>query len=254
MKNTTTTTTRPAAPEIKTTKTAAEITANINRIISEYEAARAEAKKARAPYDLHLTTNHTGKMHNIWSLSTSCLINTRCQKYRNISGSICEKCFAHAMNARYSTAFRNAFIDNYMILTREIIPAEYLPLIPVLYFRFESFGDLQNEIQFINYLNICKKNPRVNFAIWTKNPDIIKRVFNKGYEKPENLNIILSSLYINKPANLNKYDFVDKIFTVYDKTTAREKNIEINCGARSCFTCLKCYTKNNTRVINELLK
>ena len=82
----------------------------------------------------------------------------------------------------------------------------------------------------------------------------MRDVFNLGYKKPENLNIIISSLFINKQLNISNYNFADKVFTVYDKKTATDRNININCGARDCSTCLKCYTKNDIKVINELLK
>jgi hypothetical protein len=203
---------------------------------------------------LHLTLNHTGKMYGIQSLSTACTLNSRCAKYSKINGAICQKCFAAAMFKRYGAGFNNAFENNYKLLTREIIPAEDLPIITGAYFRFEAFGDLENEIQFVNYLNICEKNPLVNFAIWTKNPDIMQAVFNQGYKKPENLNIIISSLFINKQRSAAGYNFVDKIFTVYDKKTAAARDININCGARSCLGCLKCYTKNDITIINELVK
>ena len=205
-------------------------------------------------YKLHLTLSHTGKMKMLQSLSTACICNTNCQKYASVNGSICQHCFAHNMFKRYGTGFKNTFVNNYNVLTTEIIPAEYLPIIFNLYFRFEAFGDLQNDIQFINYLNICRKNPRVNFALWTKNPHIIKKVFNAGYKKPKNLNILVSSLFINKSIDINKYDFVDKVFTVYDKKYIKQNDITINCGAKSCAKCLLCYTKNNVQYINEKLK
>ena len=209
---------------------------------------------ATVDYSLKLTLNHTGKMSGLQSLSTACTLNTRCQKYSKINGAICQKCYAQNMFKRYGENFNNAFEHNYRVLTKSIIPVEYLPKINSLYFRFEAFGDLQNTKQFINYLNICNHNPRTNFAIWTKNPDIIQKVFNSGYEKPENLNILVSSLFINQPANFSKYNFIDKIFTVYSKDYIKSNNININCGARDCAGCLKCYTKNSITVINEMLK
>ena len=142
---------------------------------------------------------------------------------------------------------------NQEILTGSVLPEEKLPVINVLYFRFEAFGDLNNATQVINYFNICRKNPGVKFALWTKNPDYIAAAIKAGHEKPENLNIILSSLFINKERK-TKYDFVDKIFTVYDAEYITANNIDINCGARNCFTCGLCYNKNDVRIINEKLK
>jgi len=201
---------------------------------------------------LHFTTKHNGKMEGMASISTSVTTNERCAKNASIKGSICEKCFA-AKQMKVFPSMEKPMIRNQEILTGSILPEENLPVINVLYFRFEAFGDLNNATQVINYFNICKKNPNVRFALWTKNPDYIAQAIKAGHEKPENLNIILSSLFINVERK-TKYDFVDKIFTVYDKPYIEENNVEINCGAKNCFTCGLCYNKNNVRIINEQLK
>lgn len=201
---------------------------------------------------LHFTTSHTGKMSGMASISTAVICNERCRKNAQIEGSICSKCFAAAMAQRFP-GMMNPLVQNQQILTSSILPVELLPVINVLYFRFEAFGDLNNEIQVINYFNICRKNPGVKFALWTKNPDYIAAAIKDGHEKPENLNIILSSLFINKESK-QRYDFVDKIFTVYDAEYITANNIDINCGARNCFTCGLCYNKNDVRIINEKLK
>ena len=50
------------------------------------------------------------------------------------------------------------------------------------------------------------------------------------------------------------YDFIDKIFTVYDKNYINARDVNINCGAKSCLTCHKCYVRSKTKYINEKLK
>ena len=201
---------------------------------------------------LHFTTNHNGKMAGMASISTSVTCNERCRKNAQIPGSICAKCFA-AQQMKVFPGMEAPMKRNQEILTGSVLPEEKLPVINVLYFRFEAFGDLNNATQVINYFNICRKNPGVKFALWTKNPDYIAAAIKAGHEKPENLNIILSSLFINKERK-TKYDFVDKIFTVYDAEYITANNIDINCGARNCFTCGLCYNKNDVRIINEKLK
>lgn len=201
---------------------------------------------------LHFTVNHSGKMEGMVSISTSVTTNERCAKNAKIKGSVCEKCFA-ARQMAYQKNMVPPMVENQRILTSEILPLEKLPIINNIYFRFEAFGDLNNDIQVINYFNMCYKNPRVKFALWTKNPDFIAEAIAKGYEKPENLNIVLSSLFLNKERT-NRYDFVDKVFTVYEKSYIAENDVEINCGARNCFSCGLCYEKNGVSVINEVLK
>ena len=201
---------------------------------------------------LHFTTKHSGKMAGMVSISTSVTTNERCQKNAQIEGSICQKCFAAKQMKMYKN-MEKPMVENQRILTSSILDFDILPYINNLYFRFESFGDLNNEIQVINYFNICKKNPNVKFALWTKNPDFIAKALEMGHTKPENLNIILSSLFINKERK-NIFPFVDKVFTVYDTDFIDEFNININCGARNCFSCGLCYEKNDVNIINEKLK
>lgn len=198
------------------------------------------------------TIKHGGKMIGMHSVSTSTNTNERCRANAKIKGSICEKCFAETQTKRFPS-MNGPLEENQRILTGEILPAEKLPLINALYFRFESFGDLNNAIQVINYFNICYKNPRVNFALWTKNPDFIAEAIAAGYEKPDNLNIVLSSLFVNVERK-NIFPFVDKVFTVYDKKYIQENGVNINCGERKCLDCRLCYEKNGVEAINETLK
>jgi len=202
---------------------------------------------------LHLTTNHTGKMSGMYSLSTCCACNKYCEKYAKDPSKVCSKCYAGTMMKMYK-ALNKALKRNTEILTTEIIDKDKLPLINALYFRFEAFGDLNNDIQVINYFNICNKNKSVHFALWTKNPFIIQKVLDAGYKKPQNLQIILSSHYLNVVADKSKWDFVDKVFTVYTPDFIADNNIEINCGAKSCLKCHKCYKSNGYEYINEKLK
>ena len=201
---------------------------------------------------LHFTVNHSGKMSGMASISTSVTTNERCKKNAQIKGSICEKCFA-AKQMKVFPTMEKPMVENQRILTSEILPAEMLPTINNIYFRFEAFGDLNNATQVKNYFNICYKNPRVKFALWTKNTDYIAQAIDEGYAKPDNLNIVLSSLFVNVERK-NPVPFVDKVFTVYDPAHIEAENIEINCGARNCFDCGLCYEKNGVAVINEKLK
>ena len=86
-----------------------------------------------------------------------------------------------------------------------------------------------------------------------------------GYRKPKNLIVIYSVSLLNHQININKItsnprlQFIDKVFTVYTLEYLQENNINIdkfiNCGARKCIDCMKCYNKRNKTVfINEMLK
>ena len=204
---------------------------------------------------LHYTTAHTGKMQGLQSLSTSVSANPICKKRAQDKSSICSKCFAAAMMKRYN-ALDQRLSDNLNILSSSVLPSEVLPLIPVKYFRFEAFGDLASVNQVINYFNIAKKNPETRCALWTKNPQFIAKAIELGHAKPSNLQIVLSSPQLNKPLKDVRFSFVDKVFTVYDKQHAAD--VDINCGARSCLGCGRCYRPNPEGVkvqqVRELLK
>lgn len=194
-------------------------------------------------------------MSGLQSLSTSVTTNPHCIARRAKGDSICAKCFAAAMMQRYK-ALDACTIENGRILSAGLIPDSQLPIIPVRYFRFEATGDLSSMIQAANYIRIAAKNPDTLCALWTKNPQYIQQAINAGFVIPANLQIVLSSPLINKPIKSTRFDFVNKIFTVYDKTAAKGANI--NCGARSCLACGRCYRPNpdgaKLQYINEVLK
>ena len=210
-------------------------------------------QNSRQNNGLNITIQHQGKMVGMYSLSTSCRCNVRCARNAKIKGSICEKCFAMRQLNNYKSMC-DPLEQNYNILTTEIIDWDDLPIINALYFRIESFGDVANVTQCINYMHLIQKNPNTFFAWWSKNMDIINEMFETtGYEKPANVNFIQSSLMVNKAVR-PMYWFVDKVFTVFDADTIRERGIIINCGARSCLLCHLCYEKNDIVYVNEQIK
>lgn len=188
----------------------------------------------------------SGKLKGFLSLSTSPALNERCQKKAKCGKLICHFCYAISL-VKMRSGLGKKLVRNTEMLTREIYPVEAWPLVNALYFRFEAFGDLNNTIQFNNYVNFAKRNPKTTFALWTKNPDIIALAIRFGTVIPDNMIIIYSSPLLNHEAQHIKkaYPFIDKVFTVYDKKTIKEKGIEINCGGRHCLSCLKCYEKHN---------
>lgn len=217
-------------------------------------------KQFKALTGIKITDRHTGKMQGMFSLSTACTRNKYCIQRAADPATICSACFAGRMfdNPFYAATLA-AMEGNTDILTRSIIPIDAWPVLNIRVFRLESFGDLNNEIQFQNYVNFCKRNPGTTFALWTKNPGIIERAIKDGTKKPRNLMIVYSSPFINKPVNMDRYrkqfPFIDKFFTVYsDEKTAATAGAAINCGARNCLECCRCYSKRTGPAVNELLK
>jgi hypothetical protein len=154
-------------------------------------------------------------------------------------------------------ALKEKLEENAEILTTRHLETRELPFTNAMVFRFESFGDLYNDIHLENYIAICNHNPQTRFGLWTKNIWILDSVFNtKGIKKPDNLSIVVSSPLLNKQMELDneKYWFADHIFTVYDKKEIKEKNIDINCGSKNCLGCQLCYHKDTERYIREKRK
>lgn len=203
---------------------------------------------------VHYTLDHQGKMSGMQSLSTSCTNNLFCITRAKNNDLVCSHCYAQRQMKIYKN-LEKCLRRNTEILTTHVLEKDEIPFINAAFFRFESFGDLNNEIQVENYFNIAKKNKHTKFALWTKNPWIIEKVINNGGKKPSNLQIVYSSPVINMCDDKQTvYPFIDKIFTAYSKEYIKENNIDINCGAKSCLACHRCYVKSKEKFINEKLK
>lgn len=201
---------------------------------------------------LHIT-HHKGKMTGINSISTSCMLNPYCQERQKHTTLVCYKCYAKKY-LRLRPNLREKMAHNTELLTEKLLNDRQIPIINDLYFRLESFGDLINETQAINYLRICELHPKTTFALWTKNLRILENVFTE-FKKPENLIINYSSPELNKQTPVDDLpEWVDHVFTVYDKKFAEDNNVPINCGAIHCLSCLKCYEHGGDKYINEILK
>ena len=203
-------------------------------------------RKSKSP--IHVSDNMSGKMDGIPSISTSCLCNPICLARQKNGNSICSKCFAVGTIKQY-TALGKALESNFHLLNDSILDLDLLPRFKstVEIVRIESFGDVASVTQAINYANICKVNPHVTFAWWSKNMEICKKAFDI-VGKPHNVIMVESAPIMDteiKPSN----EYVDKTFTVYT-----DENPQINCGKRSCMTCRRCYRKDTERSVKELLK
>lgn len=205
----------------------------------------------------HFTTEHSGKMAGMVSVSSSPMVNPRCAARAKNPRTICAHCFARRMIEFYST-MGAALAYNSGLLSTVDIPADLMPVINALYFRIEAFGDTMNARHAENYLRLIECNPLVSFAWWTKNPDFTAAALVAHGNRPDNVNFIVSSPFLNKAATVARYPWVDEVFTVYDDDTARAHCVDINCGARHCLTCLRCYRHRThggaVDMVNESLK
>lgn len=225
-------------------------------------AERYETMTPREKLDYGICRDHRDKMRDMLSLSTSVRENKFCQARAANPNSICAHCYAETNCKMHPDLARKLKRNTDFLCGYELKP-EDIPVINAAYFRLESFGDLNagkgGEIQFKNYLKICERNPWVHFAIWTKNPMVMRKVFAKGIRKPENLVIVYSSPKLNSAVSMRQmkaaYPFIDKIFTVYDSNTIKKRKVHINCGGNYCMGCLRCYHRDNGEdIINEKKK
>ena len=233
---------------------------------------------------LHFTTNHTGKMSGMISLSATCKCGSICparietayksagcafgdktglksllksDPYRQ-DISICGFCFSDLQQDKFSSMVA-PLSKNFEILNNGIINPDWMPVINALYFRGESFGDFASVAAVVNFFNLTRKNTTVKFTAWTKNPGYFLKAVSAGHKKPRNFKLVLSSQFINKQVEiLPAYEsIIDAVFTVYTPEYAEKNAIAINCGARSCLNCLRCYKgfgRCGAKIVNELLK
>lgn len=205
---------------------------------------------------VHVSDSMTGKMENVVSISTSCLCNPICRARVAEGKSICAHCFADAIlqgAKRRRKALVDAMESNFHLLTESVLPLDLLPVFPnISILRIESFGDVANVTQAINYANIARVNPSVTVAWWSKNLNFLRQAFDAIGGKPANVIVIQSSFFVNTPAERDPV--ADKVFTVYDPEFAAAHDIDINCGARSCATCRRCYSHDTGADVREMLK
>ena len=205
---------------------------------------------------LSVSQGLTGKMTGMPAITTSMLCNAHCQKLSNIIGTVCEKCYTMKY-LKSRPAVEKCYAENTDLLTSSIIPIKQLPFINAAMCRLETFGDIVNTTHLQNHVNLIKKNNHCMFSLFTKNYTVVFDYF-KTHKQPKNLSIVISSLIINKPFELEFLpDYLTnvKIFTVYSKPFAKGNNVAINCGKNRCVDCRRCYTKNKNPIyVSEILK
>ena len=205
-------------------------------------------------------SEHAGKMTGIRSISTSTLLNPRCRRLAAIKGSICSHCYADTL-CRMRKNLAAALERNTHLLTEHKLSAAEIPVLDDEIFRFEAFGDLNNEQQLENYVTIVRNNPRTRFALYTKAYELVASYF-KEHPMPRNMNLIVSSLKLNQPVPLDKWFKMEhfpkgqiKSFTVYTKDYIdAHPELKINCGSRSCNKCRMCYNATTETAVKEILK
>lgn len=195
-----------------------------------------------------ITNQMEGKMKGMNSLNTSAECNPFCQKMRETQGMICRSCYSKSTERRYKNA-RAAFENNYNVLSTHLLTDKEVPRVNSVIFRFQAHGDLANRTHYKNLVKIAETNPDTTFALWTKRLSVVRQ---GGIIKRDNIIYVYSTPKLDEASPKLPEGF-DKVFSVYSRQYAKDKNVQINC-AKLCFTCQLCYAKNDTHIVNELIK
>jgi len=193
----------------------------------------------------------TGKLEGFSAISTNTSTNEYCQKQntKNDPDNICVHCYSWTMLKTYRKNMAPALERNSKLLASKALHPDALPVINSAFFRFNAHGELINEFNLINYVNIAIKNPHCNFTLWTKRYDIVYKYF-KNNPKPKNFILVYSNPKINhifsKPPK-----FFDKTFNNVHEDLHQEKQ---NCTGQKCKDCLLCYKLDTTDTIVEKVK
>ena len=206
-------------------------------------------------------SNHTAeKMRGMRSLSTYKKTSNICM-FLSQHDCICKKCYAERSIKLYEAALLPLLIYNTLLLKYIDICADQIPYINDRYFRFEAFSDLQSAKHLNNLFKVCKKNKNTLFTLWTKAGYTLNNMMTaENLQRiPNNLNIIVSEVYINKKTDQNylenlqtvlypqqsinkSYKNYLKCFVVYDDENKRNASNMFLCKNK-CIDCLKCYKK-----------
>jgi hypothetical protein len=199
-------------------------------------------------FRLHMTMG-SAKMENIPSFNTPASSNSFCIKMNGSADKtvVCTRCYSINTEKRYPTLV-NALERNADLYKRILLNTE-LPRLNFAIARFDSFGEVHNEIHVLNYFNLARKNPETTFGFWTKRKDLIKAVLSM-ISKPANVILIHSSTKMNKIDKLPAG--YDKVFTAHKKSDL-SANVTINCSQK-CNDCRLCYSHNDIVYINEIAK
>ena len=196
----------------------------------------------------------SGKMEGVRAMSSYAGMNPSCKGLMRNPETVCAHCYAYKqVESGLYPQQRTCLERNGKALSKSLL--EVVPNLSRLQvFRFESHGDVINETHARNFIRISRYNPATHFAAFTKRPDVWKQALILEGDKPDNLNIVLSSPLINVPLDFKEaYPFVDVIFTVYEKGYEMpEGTYKCRCGKRSCDMCRFCYTQSGK--VGEVLR
>lgn len=189
--------------------------------------------------ELHITKHVKGKLKGIASINTSPLENIFCRAMATVEGTVCSKCYARRLSS-FRKSMEIEFKGNSLLLMQDSVDFALPIFANVKYVRFHSYGELINEIHLKHFYAICKVNPIVKFALWTKRVEL---VWSLQEPVPPNLSLVYSTSDLNPPLPIIPEGF-HHCYSVY---TVGEP-----CGD-DCLKCLKCWDTSQKTHIKQLL-
>ena len=101
---------------------------------------------------VHVTVGN-GKMNNIPSISVSSLTNDFCQLMSKVKGSVCGVCYSNRLS-QFRKNLEVKLLHNSALLSEKLLTDRELPTFNNRYVRFNSFGELINDIHMENLIAI----------------------------------------------------------------------------------------------------
>jgi hypothetical protein len=214
-------------------------------------------------------TVHKKGLKMQYFLSLNVLPGSFCDKMHCNKKSICNQCYGYYMINRYGR-LKKALQFNSDILSARILTQSEIENIAqyiinkkdISGLRFNSIGELINDLHMINLQNITyeirKKDKCIPITLWTKRKDLLFSVIDKPF-----YNVIESNKFLNSFIDPARDKRISHTFNVYDDKVIMDKAIKkasknglnpIVCTGL-CSDCLICYgpTKKHY-IIFELTK
>lgn len=206
--------------------------------------------------------HESGKIEGIFSLDSSASNCSFCMAMREYAANhpekdiVCRACYDIKQESYKANVAARHTLNLMIMESVEFTVDEMATLAGSGYVRVNSSGDASNYIYASNMIKYAIAHPHAKVAIWSKNTSVYIKACDE-YGKPENVTMIQSCLYINKPVKPAKY--FDYVFTVYSDSDAIEKALDAGaseCNGKKCMACgFKCYTGAHINVnIAELLR
>ena len=196
----------------------------------------------------------SGKLKNVPAINTNTLTNNFCRNMckKGNDECICKQCYSHNMLKTFRRNCVPRFEENSKTLSKNQLTVDQIPKFKKNNIvRINAHGELINSAHAINILIIAKHRPNKTIVLYTKRLNLINDAIAIVGYKPRNLIIVYSNPNIDKPIKQIPtnalFENVDKVFNVVTKGN-------INCGARNCNTCRKCYDLNKENILYEQLK